>query len=292
MAKDKYSLVTIDGDVAKKLIEKLSDAAGWVATHDTPNRIAVKTYIEEIQNSNYSPVEKAALISNAKKIIKEYSNQNDVLKLALESMDSNADPYNVDDDWLATYMDKVKMISDLDFQLMWSKILVGEIESPGSFSIRTLENLKRMSKRDAETLLKLAAVSFYVGNSAYISNKLPAGIKLDDIMRVAECGLMSETSVNLSVKVGTNQKANIYTKNIFGNIEVKEHQELTIDLSVYCFTVSGVELLSAINYESDDNMIKELKKDLESRYEKINISLHEITSINKDGRIQYKVNTI
>lgn len=292
MAKDKYGLVTFDGDVAKKLIEKLSDAAGWVATHDTPKRIAVKTYIEEIQNSNYSPVEKAALISNAKKIIKEYSNQNDVLKLALESMDSNADPYNVDDDWLATYMDKVKMISDLDFQLMWSKILVGEIESPGSFSIRTLENLKRMSKRDAETLLKLAAVSFYVGNSAYISNKLPAGIKLEDIMRVAECGLMSETSVNLSVKVGTNQKANIYTKNIFGNIEVKEHQELTIDLSVYCFTISGVELLSAINYESDDNMIKELKKDLESKYEKINISLHEITSINKDGRIQYKVNII
>ena len=65
--------ISFDGaaDVMNNLINKLSNAVGWVAIHDTPNRIAVENYIRDIQNSNYDAVTKAALISNARKIIRE-----------------------------------------------------------------------------------------------------------------------------------------------------------------------------------------------------------------------------
>lgn len=63
------SLVSFEGaaDVLNNLINKISDAVGWGGTHSTPQREAVSTYIQEIQNSNYDPLTKAALISNAKK---------------------------------------------------------------------------------------------------------------------------------------------------------------------------------------------------------------------------------
>ena len=76
------SLISFDGfaDVCNNFINKISDATGWIANHKTPARIAADTYIQEIQNSNYDPLTKAALISNAKKAIKEYCNQNNIIK--------------------------------------------------------------------------------------------------------------------------------------------------------------------------------------------------------------------
>ena len=66
------SLISFDGasDVMNNLINKLSDGIGWIATHDTPMCIAVDTYIQDIQNSNFDPVTKAVLISNARKPLK------------------------------------------------------------------------------------------------------------------------------------------------------------------------------------------------------------------------------
>ena len=52
------NLISFDGlaDVANNLINKLSSAVGWIATHNTPNRIAIETYIGDIQNSSLTPL--------------------------------------------------------------------------------------------------------------------------------------------------------------------------------------------------------------------------------------------
>ena len=89
--------ISFDGlaEVANNVLNKLSDAVGWVANHDTPRRIATSTYIQEIQNGNYDPLVKAALISNAKKSIKEYCNQTNVVGIALQSIKPTAKPNDV-----------------------------------------------------------------------------------------------------------------------------------------------------------------------------------------------------
>lgn len=71
------------GGVITALLDKLSHAVGWCANHDTPNRVAINTYIAEIQNSNIDPLIKAARISNAKKIIREYCNQENIVSIAI-----------------------------------------------------------------------------------------------------------------------------------------------------------------------------------------------------------------
>lgn len=40
------------GEVANNLINKLAAAIGWTVVHDTPKKIALATYIDDIKNSN------------------------------------------------------------------------------------------------------------------------------------------------------------------------------------------------------------------------------------------------
>lgn len=147
------------GGVITALLDKLSHAVGWCANHDTPNRVAINTYIAEIQNSNIDPLIKAARISNAKKIIREYCNQENIVSIAIQSVKSDAKPENIDDDWLAQFMDKARLVSAEEFQLIWGKILANECNHPGCIPRVLLEILSRMDKLDAEVFSFLCSTT-------------------------------------------------------------------------------------------------------------------------------------
>ncbi len=159
MADNCFSLVNLDGisEIAKELLEKITGAIGWLATRETPNRIAVQTYIEEIQHGEQNPLVKAALISNAKKIIKEYSNQHNIVRYAIENIREKAQPAKVDDDWISQFMDKARLVSDTDFQMIWGRILAEECNDPGIVPRSLLHILEQMDKNDAERFVKLCS---------------------------------------------------------------------------------------------------------------------------------------
>lgn len=96
---NKYSILDIDGvaDVANNLLDKLGSAAGWVVNREMPERTAIATYIEDIKNSDYDPLLKAALISKAKKTIKEYCNQKDVVGFAINRLREGSNPQEIFD---------------------------------------------------------------------------------------------------------------------------------------------------------------------------------------------------
>lgn len=164
-----YGLINIDlgplCGVANNLIDKLASAVGWIANRDTPDRLAVKNYISEIQKSNLPPLIKAVKISNAKKEIKEYINQNEIVKIAVENINDNAHPENIDDDWIFQFMDKAKLISDAQFQLIWGHILKEECNSPNSMPKSLLYILTMMDKKDAEYFTALCSFSVYIDDN-------------------------------------------------------------------------------------------------------------------------------
>lgn len=179
-------LISFDGaaDVMNNLINKLSNAVGWVATHDTPNRIAVENYIRDIQNSNYDAVTKAALISNARKIIREYSNRNEIVKIALQSISPLGKPEEVEDDWLAQFMDKARLVSDQQFQILWGNVLAEECNAPGSIPKSLLHIMEQMDKDMAESFMKVASVSvWYEHEGKIIYSPIITGAILEDYYR-------------------------------------------------------------------------------------------------------------
>ena len=62
----------------------------------------------------------------------------------------------VDDDWLWRWREAAGGVSSEKLQLLWGKVLAGEIRSPGTFSLRTLEFLKNLSQDEALRIEKLA----------------------------------------------------------------------------------------------------------------------------------------
>jgi Protein of unknown function (DUF2806) len=65
-----------------------------------------------------------------------------------------------DEDWTARFFDYAKNISSEQMQEVWGRILAGEIKQPGSYSLKTLDIARNITKKDAESFEKIAAMSF------------------------------------------------------------------------------------------------------------------------------------
>ena len=78
---------------------------------------------------------------------------------AAELGDKEVPDREPDPDWTARFLDSVQDVSSEDMRKLWAKVLSGEIENPGRTSLRALDILKNMTKKDAE---------LFVGVSDYI----------------------------------------------------------------------------------------------------------------------------
>ncbi|MBA6421117.1 DUF2806 domain-containing protein [Pseudomonas sp. 5Ae-yellow] len=65
----------------------------------------------------------------------------------------------VDKDWILQYLNRAQDVSDSDMQLIWARILAGEVASPGSYSKRTLQSLETLDKEEAIAFTKLCSLA-------------------------------------------------------------------------------------------------------------------------------------
>ena len=114
-----------------------------------------------------------AYAQHATKIIKEQVNVEDVMGIALDQLsksEATAEPNGVpNDDWLATLRDEAAQRSSEEMKLAFGKILAGEIESPGTYSIRTVRTLGMMDTDTAALFRKLCNMVFVIPNLSSIA---------------------------------------------------------------------------------------------------------------------------
>jgi hypothetical protein len=283
------NIISFDGfaDVANNLINKLSHAIGWFFTRETPEKQAISTYIEEIKNSNKSPLIKAALISEAKKTIKEYRNQNNIVDYAIQSLSPESQPENIDEDWLSLFMDKARLISNPEFQIVWGRILAGECDTPGSTPKSLLHTLELLDKKTAEKFMAIASVSvWYLENSKKVwmpivlGNAMEyyksIGITHDDIWELTTLGLTKDDFGFASAFAVEFDKPN----------EIHYHDQ-TYTINSVCdisfgnvlFTEAGQALCSSVDTEKIEGFFEkycvphfdQTKKDTNDKSELINI---------------------
>lgn len=78
--------------------------------------------------------------------------------LKAEQLVSDAQCENpVDEDWAANFFDHAQHVGDAEMQTLWAKILAGEVERGGSFSLRTLATVRQMQQADAHLFTKFCA---------------------------------------------------------------------------------------------------------------------------------------
>ena len=106
-----------------------------------------------------------------------------------------------DPDWTARYINSVQDVSSEDLRKIWAKILAGEVESPGRTSLRTLDTLRNMTKRDAEMFSDICP--FIIGDGfVFYDNSVKdlSALALSNLLHLQDCDLVNFESGLESVR--------------------------------------------------------------------------------------------
>ncbi|MCP4361555.1 MAG: DUF2806 domain-containing protein [Chloroflexi bacterium] len=167
---DNTSLVNI-GELAKPatvLVEKISGAIGGVFQPWQIRRVAeAEADAERIKAVTQMEITELQRRALQRFIIEEAKKQNNIEVItarALPQVEANAQPQNIEDDWITNFFDKCRLISDEEMQILWSKVLAGEANSPGTYSKRTVNFLGSLDKSDANLFQNLCKFSWLFDN--------------------------------------------------------------------------------------------------------------------------------
>lgn len=83
-----------------------------------------------------------------------------VSMLAIQELPESVSSTPVEQDWVLQFFDCAQDVCDEEMQMLWSRILTGEVVSPGSYSKQTLQFLKTLEKIDAHKFSELCAFAF------------------------------------------------------------------------------------------------------------------------------------
>ncbi len=90
-------------------------------------------------------------------------NIEDITVQAAENLVPEARPDAMDDDWIVNFFDRSRIVSDAEMQILWSRVLAGEANSPGTYSKRTVNFLSDLDKSEAESFTNLCKFIWVIG---------------------------------------------------------------------------------------------------------------------------------
>ena len=108
---------------------------------------------------------------------KRQSNIGAVLSMAAPEIKVKDVPdYEPNHDWTARFFTEVQDVSSKEMQSLWAKVLAGEVERPGSTSIRALGILKNLDQATALLFRQLCSVCvfFITGGKVCIDARVPS----------------------------------------------------------------------------------------------------------------------
>jgi len=271
--------VNIDGKPLEKLIEVVSNGIG---TLYRPRKIrkeadAQAYAIKVLENAKAIAGLDARLIDaeTTERIgqrlvaqeIRRQKNIDSVVEAAsVEMKGKEVSEEPVGGDWATRFFGYVQDVSEEDMQAIWAKILAREIEKPNSFSLRLLNLMSMLSRKEAEVIGNMAQFVVYdhTRHDAYILNpKKIEELKFNDIMLLMELGLLDGSS-NLAITLDKNNADSInllLMKKETGLFisSTKEH----MFVHIYKLTSLGREIMQlADSTELNINYVKEYAEEL------------------------------
>ena len=97
---------------------------------------------------------------------KRLGNIGSVVRLAAEELEGKEVPDDEPDhDLMARFFNDVQDVSSEELQKLWAKLLSGEVERPGTASIRSLSILRNLDQNTASLFSKLCSVSLATGTT-------------------------------------------------------------------------------------------------------------------------------
>lgn len=193
----------------------------------------------------------------------------------------------VNDDWLNRFNAIIEEVSDDTMQNVWALILSGEIKQPKSFSLRTLDVVKNMTKEEADLYVKAMQ---YMCLDNFILTGSEYGVSLDDVIKLIDMGVMSpddlERSVNLDKGdniIGMDHEHILIVKN-------ESEGKILVKFNGRRLTRAGVEMESLVK-DKKENL--ELYKFVAEKLKKVGasqVTIHKVVARKGQGQVEYLLN--
>lgn len=222
----------------------------------------------DVTNIAYLKCECAKEINNeiqSRRDVREISNIVSAYSFAINELKKlpGVDGENLDPDWATAFYDSAKDSSDEEIQVLWGKILAGEIAHHGKFYKRTLSILKNMESEEAKHFVELVPLLITketVPEFIFQNNEF---FQYNDLQTLMDCGIVN-SSDGLYTYTGLDQVKLPGFKLVSKNNDVKELQ-----LEGFALTDAGLQLCQLIecNY-ADENYVKQLADRLSRRNNK------------------------
>jgi hypothetical protein len=191
----------------------------------------------------------------------------------------------IDKDWILRFFNSIEDISDEMMQKLWAKILSGEIKQPGSYSLRTLENLKNLSKKEAELFQKIADFVLCAGDKYFIYRDEALlekyNIFFSELLKLEECGLVKTNEIAVEFIFQEKNTTALRNRKIIGIISINT-KEKPKWIKAYLLTESGKQLYKIINNFGNTEYILDILKYLRND-KTLGVTAHIINLIGDDN---------
>lgn len=204
---------------------------------------------------------------------KKQLNIENVTGFAAEEL-KDEEPINdqpLDEDWTTRFFKIVEDVSNEEMQALWGKILAGEIKQPQSFSLRTLELIRNLTRQEAEIFIKIANFSITLQNIAFIykgkDEELSKNfdVHYSEIVQLIEIGIIQPGDfVNWQL---VSKEIDVQSAFVFGNIAVvatKKANSPLVTIPINLFTKSGYELLKLVGSDPPFEYLKSFAMSIKS----------------------------
>lgn len=297
------NIVKFDGKPIEKLLEVISKGFGTIykprAIRKEAEARAYEIELIELAKSKALAQGKEIEFETYERLqdrlfnkeLKRQNNIDNVAEIAAAELEKETSVSDepVSEDWTTRFFNIAEDISDNEMQDIWGRILAGEVKKPKSYSLRTLEFLKNLSKDEALAFVKVANLSllgagkycvFNPDNGKFLEENFD--IKFSDLLQLKELGLINSDS-NLQLKLKPPTKEDYITMT-YNNKAIVIERKLGASAQTFkalIFTSIATELLQLVQPVIELKYIQMIKKHL--KQEKIDVKIGDIALL-PDGQ--------
>ncbi|MGZ3321589.1 MAG: DUF2806 domain-containing protein, partial [Xanthobacteraceae bacterium] len=163
----------------------------------------------------------------------------------------------VDPDWFTRWRANAEEIQDDEMRSLWARILTGEAQKPGRFSLHTLDFMRRLSKEDAALIARVAP--FVSGRDLFCKHQAledllaSRGLGIPERMELQYLGVMSGVDGLLRKNLLITRDECIRYRN--RALVVRSSEPKTLELGLIGITTVGAQVMSLGKFEADEEFV-------------------------------------
>ena len=192
-------------------------------------------------------------------------NMEEITRKSLSYLKEESDPSKMEDDWVTNFFDKSRIISDSEMQNLWSKVLAGEANSPGTYSKRTVNLLSDIDKTDAELFHSLCRYVWSFGVFTPLIFDMQAGIYNDNGINFASISHLDSIGLIRFTDIGSLKRQNLpkqFTVSYCGEVlklTMPNDSGNSLDVGHVILTQAGKELFRISNAPRVGGLVEYVK---------------------------------